>query len=554
MSLTVVSTPDKLLKSVIQSNVNAAISQLPYAFKREDLVSGNVDSDSGAVRIVVTGVAAEGVVVGDSVYWTGVDGVYPTQVYVVFAVATDALTLTWSHISDQVNVGYVNLLTTRSDYAVEIQIEKTDDSEVLPSVFFYKPSQSGELFIDIGNIIVTEIENDLVAHLNYRILYRENYTGINLAFTNDVTILALLGEKGIGQLGGSNQWELLLKQRAQFQKTSAQQGLTLGEVEIVIEEDYDGTDLTGVDVTSRFQVGDRVTLSQFGVEPAYNGIWIIQAKRFAVGFSQFIIQGAVYTINDGVGGKTTLYDRGMFLTHFTRLRFYEGWAVGLSMVIDSNYATRNGASGMLTLRERARDINNNQVGASVDITIGTSTARIREHIMSGQGLEADTPIIAFFLFNNANETVAQIDADRVEDCPNPIMLTWINSLGASEYYQFQILQEVDYGATEGLTFESAVDVDIENITRQKTRLSSDQTLKLTLFTDNIQESDIRALHEIKTSEFVNVFLSQDGTLKVGVTVVDNLSTGYTRKGINNGGEFTITIEFPEDYNFFDIKE
>ena len=70
------------------------------------------------------------------------------------------------------------------------------------STFVYKPAQFGDLFIDIGAIIVSMMENAIIPFVNYNIAYRENYTGVDLTFTTDVTILALLGERGMGQLGG----------------------------------------------------------------------------------------------------------------------------------------------------------------------------------------------------------------------------------------------------------------------------------------------------------------------------------------------------------------
>ena len=553
MALTLLSNPDKVLHA-IASNVNAAITQLPYTFKREDFTIGSLNDIGGLLRINLSsgsGDVTAQFAVGDTIF---VDPVSYAPFLATVTIVDFSTSTRLQTSSDFVQAGgtgdYINLISGRSDYSVQLKIEKTDTSEILETVYVYKPSQKGELFIDIGSIIVTLMENDVVTYLNFRIVYRENYSGIDLSFTNDVIMMAVLGERGIGQELGSNLWVNLLKLRGQFQKTSAQQSLDLGDVEIVVEEQFDGTDATGVDLTGLFEVGQRVSLTGFGVEPAYNGSWIVQSKRFAVNFTQFVIQGAVYTINDGVGGKSLFYDRGNFLTKFSKLRFWEGWDVSITFIIDEDYDTRNAAG--VTIRERARDINNQQVGASVDTVIGTSTARLRGYAISGEGLEANTPTIALFAFNTASETIAQIDVARTEECKNPIMVRWVNSLGATEFFLFDISQQIRFGVTGELRYQPAVDQDVAEITRQTVQINSDQTLRIICIAENLTQDDIRALHEIKTSENVEVHLTQDGVETIGVIVTSALETAYATD--DNTGTFSVALDFPEDYDFFAIKQ
>ena len=69
--------------------------------------------------------------------------------------------------------------------------------------------------------------------------------------------------------------------------------------------------------------------------------------------------------------------------------------------------------------------------------------------------------------------------------------------------------------------------------------------------DQLTQDDVRALHEMKTSEFVDVYLEKDGSDVIGVIITEGLSSLYdTEKGFYS---FTVALEFPEDYKFFDIK-
>jgi hypothetical protein len=566
MSLTLLTNPQKT-KNAIVSNVAAGITQLPYSFKRTDYggsanpqadgdyVDGGQNRGTGFLEIVFD--AGQGDVttswsVGESVYYGDGGGVYDITANITevrFSGGFTRITLDAAYTANSFSsIQVLNKLSERSDYAVEINIEDSDNSVLLVGLLIYIPSQAGDLFVDLGPVVVSLIEQKQLNTINYRIQYRETYTGFDPSFTNDAIIQAVLGERSIGLELGSNLWEKLLKIRGQFQVVSAQQGQTAGEVEVVIEQLFDGSDATGIDVTGLYNIGDLVGLSSLGV---YSGQWRIKSKRFST-FSRFVLDGAVYQGNEG-SGKALIYDRGAFLTLFNSPKYWKGWGQGFTFIVDSNYLTRTGSTTII-VEERAVDINGVSTGPTDSFTYQDTPIRLQEHIIVDDDaiILKDQPNLKVRALDNATtEVYAESILSRVSICKNPIMVTWVNSLGASEYYLFEITQEVLLNATEGLVYQQSRNQDVENVHRQKIRLSSDETLRIVCRAEKLTQNDIRALHELKTSEKVEVYLSQDGIDRVGVIVSEGFATNYDTDDPLN--EFTIVLEFPEDYKFFDVK-
>lgn len=567
MSLTLVSTPNKLVNAV-QSNVNAAITQLPYVFKREDNPTGNVDNNGGLVRFLLQG-AGGFTAIGETVFWSGVDSVYPPGVYIVTDIdnPVNTLTIQLDYISDQVTTGYANFLTARPDYAVEIKIEEQTPLKTTDT-FFFRPSQNGELFIDIGEIVVSLIENNLAALSNYRIQFRENFTGVDFSFTNDVIILAILGERGRGQIGGSNLWNFLLRE-------------PLSEA-YDFSTEFAGFQMLGLpeaagDIRSKFYIGmrlrtgptkngnttdvfvDSTVFGDLGDGPNRTGVRIPNGIDGSL--LTWIDAGSEY-VPSTVNQLSFITDNaaGLLLTHFQNPKKWLGWAQTASVIMDTNFVARTGF-GSAQWTEQPRDVNNISNGTTIVTQFGTLSNNIFTVSISDPSAFTGNPnpitqnrIRVREADGGSVFMSSQLEWQYEEECTNPIMVTWINSLGAEEFQLFNIVFDVAYGATEGLIFEAAIDEDMETVTRQKTRLSSDQTLKLLLVAENVPDTDIRALHEIKTSEFINVFLTKDGTKRIGVVATDDFTTGYSVRQSNRNADFNLTIEFPEDYNFFDIIE
>jgi hypothetical protein len=141
---------------------------------------------------------------------------------------------------------------------------------------------------------------------------------------------------------------------------------------------------------------------------------------------------------------------------------------------------------------------------------------------------------------------------NLEPCRNGIYISWINSLGGQEEYLFQIEQEVTQEASAGIVFSQFATQDQENIRGSKQRLNSENTQRILCIAERLTNNDIEALAEIKTSENVEAWIDTQGTERIQVITREELASGYNTR--DNFGEFRLVIEFPDNYNFFEVKQ
>jgi hypothetical protein len=479
MTLSLLANPDKLVDG-IQSNVNGGITQLPYTFLRADVQTLVTRNNGGNVQIDASSANVALITVGTKIYWQPDPQGFETTPYVegfytVLSKGTFDFTIDLAYISDTTVSGHANLTEDRPDYNVQVIVEETASPNAQTVPFIYVPSQSGQLFVDLGPAITAVMEQNSVATYNYRILYRENYNGNDLAYVQDADIQAILGEQSIGQTGGSN-------------------------------------------------------LSKYlpNIDPL-----------------------------------------GKPLTFFASydIKKWRGWAQTYSFIFDSRAVARTGtANNELRVIQISRDINSVTV-AVIGNTPYTGASTIHETAI----LDDPAYYVELALKDNLSlgNFIERLFYKYEDECKNPIMVTWVNSLGVSEYYLFEIAQEVLLNATEGLVYQQSRNQDISNVNRQKIRLSSDETLRIVCRAEKLTQNDIRALHELKTSEKVEVYLNKDGSKRVGVIVSEGFATNYdTDDPLNEFtvvlefpedyndplNEFTVVLEFPEDYKFFDVKE
>jgi len=169
-------------------------------------------------------------------------------------------------------------------------------------------------------------------------------------------------------------------------------------------------------------------------------------------------------------------------------------------------------------------------------------------------LAAKTEFLEVFFRDDAQtQDLALRTIYVVEDeCENPIMISWVNSLGATEQFLFSFNQEIEDVANVGTVTVPPIIDDIanEDIGIARTNVTTRQFI--TLFADHLNNEEIRALHELKHAEKVEVWLDKAGSLRaIDVVVEDIYSTSYTTRSPLN--LFTVKIRFPDDFDFFEAK-
>ncbi len=138
------------------------------------------------------------------------------------------------------------------------------------------------------------------------------------------------------------------------------------------------------------------------------------------------------------------------------------------------------------------------------------------------------------------------------ECPNPIMLEWINEDGAYEQFMFSYNQAISNEAEQGIIYETPVVDELENTTQTINRTTSENIQSMTLQAEHLTLDQMNALHDIKRSDSVRVWLKKDGSKFVYVIVDGGYKTTYeSRHRLSN---FFLNIRFPDGFNFFEIKE
>jgi len=132
------------------------------------------------------------------------------------------------------------------------------------------------------------------------------------------------------------------------------------------------------------------------------------------------------------------------------------------------------------------------------------------------------------------------------------MIEWLNSLGAREFYLFEIRQDVELDTVDGVIFKPAIEEDIQTVTLEKRKILAKKSLRITARGENLIKEDIAVLHEIKLSESVRVWLTNDGLETIGVIVREGLITAIDTGDAS--GSYAVILEFPENYDFFELKK
>ncbi|GAG55805.1 unnamed protein product, partial [marine sediment metagenome] len=216
-------------------------------------------------------------------------------------------------------------------------------------------------------------------------------------------------------------------------------------------------------------------------------------------------------------GEATDDTLGMILTVFTNPIMWRGWNRLVSYVIDSDIASRVVTSTKVLQQE-----------ADVNKLIGSQVTGTVEHIFAPPRVVVQ-PLTETTAYYNAVVITDQTGNVKITDglyfeqrneCPNPVMLDWINSVGGIESHLFTINQVVDTEVDEGIVSETPIDGDFADVTRTKRRFRGPYIQRMTLFADDLTRDQLNGLAQIKQTESLRCYLSKDGTAFVDVVVVN----------------------------------
>jgi len=132
------------------------------------------------------------------------------------------------------------------------------------------------------------------------------------------------------------------------------------------------------------------------------------------------------------------------------------------------------------------------------------------------------------------------------------MVDWVSSLGGVEQWMFSINQRAVQTVGEGVLAERAIDGDIEFITRTKQRFPGAKYQRITMVAEHLTIDQLGALAEIKDTNSLRVYLNRDGSKFIDAVTVEDFTVPFYTKDLLH--TFSLTIEFPDSFNFFAAKE
>jgi len=233
---------------------------------------------------------------------------------------------------------------------------------------------------------------------------------------------------------------------------------------------------------------------------------------------------------------------GKFLTKFDEYSIWENWTTYYS-IININSGVSFGYT------EEVLDINKSNLATNTGTALSSDLSIKDRSITYPATANAKYKSFKYTDTNDISETKYFKLRD---ECKNPIMLEWDGELGGRDQWLFNIEQAVTESATQGFTYSLQRDDYIENITRSANRIAGDNFQRMTLKVVNLNQNELQSLHFLKRASNVRVWLEKDGTSVVGVIVNTGYDTGFTTGKANY--EFTVSIEFPRNFDFFTAKQ
>lgn len=249
----------------------------------------------------------------------------------------------------------------------------------------------------------------------------------------------------------------------------------------------------------------------------------------------------------------TQSESAKFLTRFTNPVMWRGWNRTAAALVDSECATRTGFNNWRMYSNEA-DINKNVFGSTLN---------------NGDSFFSFNPDVYVRAVNNPSEQAAyqriavreaspSIVATEYlfyevrNECPNAIMLDWLNTAGGVDQWLFSVNQRVQYQVGEGVLAEAPINEDIEFITRTKQRFPGARRQQITCTAEQLTGDQLIALAELKQTESLRVYLTKDGTEFVDAVVVNDFATEFRTENVLH--TYSVTIEFPDDFDFFSAKK
>ena len=528
---TIITPPIKAVNGLLTKAI-AADSQVRYLLEKQDWQTTTVTA-SGApagIGVLVTGAVEADYPTGDFVYYQSANLSY-FGVFEVLSSGTGQVILDTPFKDDGGNAGYLNNRTKFPGPIYIIDVYQSDGvTKLYNKSFIYRTSLSGKSIVDMSSPLGGVLRLLNIFSLEYMLKIYEDWEGNPTPiFVADTEVTqAVLARKQVGSVGGTAMWENLLILSGEYSKNKFTRVIDSGGL-----IDVDSTPTAG------YVVGELIRIV------SYDGIYNDVGDILTIGGGTIRVNIAYTSDADG-GVATTLPAK--LLTKYTNPLIWKGWNRTVSNLFDEEFATRE-PSGLARISITDADVNKLQ-GVQLDATqVSASPPRIQIWgIPEGSDFYVKVDIWNGAVTSKLTETLYY---ENRNECPNPIMLDWINSVGGIEQHLFSIDQTVEMRADEGNLVETPIVQDYEDVRRTKRRYKSETVQRITMSVDHLTFDQLMALRELKDTESLRVYLNKDGSEFMDAVVVSSFDdTLSTNSSLHS---FTIVIEFPDDFDFYTAK-
>jgi len=181
-------------------------------------------------------------------------------------------------------------------------------------------------------------------------------------------------------------------------------------------------------------------------------------------------------------------DQAALITKIKKV--WRNWSAESYFIWDDGAGARVGATIRILVNNL--DINQTLLSNKSNVQITPSQPAVRVFTVSTtSALAAKTEFLEVFFRDNAQtQDLALRTIYTVQDeCENPIMISWVNSLGATEQFLFSFNQEIDDVANVGTVTVPPIIDDIANEDIGIARTNVTTTQFITLFADHLNNEE-----------------------------------------------------------------
>ena len=471
------------------SRWNAVRNPIVYILQRRDYLFDSITNSGGFNQLVFNGIdLTASIRVDDIVYFSTDSGNSKGSTTVTGSSYSGGNTLitlakTWTAIGLN---GYLNNLTTRKAYGVEVNVYNGSNVAVTDQPFIFTPDSTGQVIVDISKIVdyLLSPDNDMDF---------ETVTWSGVPYRDDTNIYQHV------HLGYTERW-----------RGSAESETIDTEVVSVVFAALQIPSYYGANMCEYVNLVDTITGDGIG----------------------YLIIGSTFIVGAGGGSIAAKW-----LTKLDTPVMWRGWPFSLHCIVPEtvtgNFKFMVTPNGFSTVETTPAVIS----GGKVEQLYLTDVDDTNIDDASTLNVKAQSYVDT--AYENA---IRDITVELRDATCNNILLLGRNSLGGALWWLFDYSQEFEYNYQDGRKAKRMLLTAI-NLTLNQWEALQDFISLGDVYRNNIQQFTSSTIKTASTIGQQLYVVNQDGS-KIGVVCIPSKNQSRTRRERHT---FEMTIEYPEQF-------